>query len=405
MGLSRDARVGFLATLIICVVGQIISLVTSAQQQKNWGTPYHIIFNRVEGIEEGTKVFYNGRLVGRVRNLEVQSIRDDGVGLDVPMRADITISISPLYTASVILTRESRFQIEGGLWGERWIGIQYEPGEAVPSGGAVKGESVPAFTHLMRHGVQNLDWFHEIVDAYRKQIGGGEKARQGVKAAIRDWNDLAFDLRVQANKFNQFSGLIEERLGKAADDVDARIVAFRSRGAITVSQMHLYARAMEQAALQQSRHVSAIVARLQAQMGVLQAGVRGLDAYVAGGDRLVEDLFSAARARVKEAEDMVAALRFVSKNPALASRIRAIAASMRQGSAELRATIDSLRRQIGARERMPGAVPSQPLPRGTEGGGATPEGIVAPGVPQAPLPLQSRPPEPPPTPGPQPTGH
>lgn len=420
MGLSRDARVGFYATVIIVAVGYLISMATSRQQQKNWGTPYHIIFNRVEGIEEGTKVFYNGRLVGRVRKLEVQTVEDQQTGLKLPARADITISISPLYTASVELTQSSQYKVEGGtLWGEKWVAIQWEPGEVVPAGGSVKGESFPSLYHRMQHGVQNLDWMHEIVEGYRKQLGGGDKAREKVKSLIRYWNYLAFDLRVQANKFNQFSGLINERLDKAFDAVEANIVSYRSRGVVAVSQMRLYTRALQNAALQQSARTAAIVDRLKVQLTGVQASIRGLDAFAMAGDKIVDDLLEMARTRVRDAEDVVAALRFISKNPALASQIRTLAANMRKQSGDIRAFIDGLRKQIAPHGRPPNVVPPSSLPRGTDGAPShVPEGPPpAPGIPQPPLPAApptsapsldspASPTAPSqPTPAPLPTGH
>lgn len=418
MGLSRNSRVGFYATVFIVVVGYLISMATSRQQQKNWGTPYHIIFNRVEGIEEGTKVFYNGRLVGRVRKLQVQTVEDEQTGLKMPARADITISISPLYTASVELTQSSQYKVEGGtIWGEKWIAIQWEPGEVVPAGGSVKGESISSLYHRMQHGVQNLDWMHEIVEGYRKQLGSGDKAREKVKAVIRYWNYLAFDLRVQANKFNQFSGLINERMDKAFDAVEAQIVSYRSRGAMAVSQMRLYSRALQNAALQQSARTATIVDRLKVQMTGMQASINGLDAFVLSGDKIVDDLLEMARTRVREAEDMVAALRFISKNPALASQIRTLAANMRKQSGDIRAFIDGLRKQIAPNGRPSKAAPSPSLPRGTEGAPSrAPEGPPAvPGIMQPPMPsapATSAAPSPAPsvtpgvgTPAPLPTGH
>lgn len=420
MGRSRNARVGFYATVVIVIVGYLISMATSRKQQKNWGTPYHIIFNRVEGIEEGTKVFYNGRLVGRVRKLEVQMVEDEQTGVQLPVRADITISISPLYTASVELTQNSQYKVEGGtLWGEKWIAIQWEPGEIVPAGGAVKGESISSLYHRMQHGVQNLDWMHEIVEGYRNQLGSGDKAREKVKSLIRYWNYLAFDLRVQANKFNQFSGLINERMDKAFDAVAARIVSIRSRGAMMGSQIQLYTRALQNAATQQSARTAAIVDRLKVQLTSVQASVGGLDAFVMSGDKLMENLLEMARRRVREAEDMVAALRFVSKNPALASQIRTLAANMRKQSGDLRAFIDNLRKQVAPNPQPSSDAPKPSLPRGTEGAPSRgPEqppavpGIMQPPMPSA-LPTSAVPLASPaprgapnePAPAPLPTGH
>ena len=414
MGLSRDARTGFQAMMLIVVVAYLVSMATSRQQQKNWGTPYHIIFNRVEGIEEGTKVYYNGRLVGRVRKLEVQSIEDELTGKRFPARADITVSISPLHTASVELTQSSQYKVEGGtIWGEKWIAIQYEPGEVVPAGGSVKGESIPSFNHKMQHGVQNLDWMHEIIEGYRKQLGSGDQARNKVKSVIRYWNYLAFDLRVQANKFNQFSGLIKERMDGAFRAVDARIVAARTQGTMVISRMELYIRALQRTAIAQSARTAAMVAKLKAQMGAVQASINGLDAFVATGDKLVSSLLEVARARLQNAEDMVAALRFISKNPALASQVRILAANMRKQSGDMHALVESLRQKVASKR---GPMPQPTLPKGTEGaplqapGGAPAvPGVMQPPQPTAPdaaptaapspsLPLDL-------TPAPRPTGH
>ncbi|NDD27510.1 MAG: MCE family protein [Proteobacteria bacterium] len=387
---SRTVRVGFIATMVIVVVGYLISMATSAKQQKNWGTPYHVIFNRAEGLEEGSKVFYNGRLVGRVRKLAVQTGRDEATGLDIPMRADVTISISPLYTSSVTLTRDSQYKIGGRLWGERWLSIEYEPGDAVAANESVMGDSVPSLTHRLTHADQSLDWFREMLAHWRKELGGGEKTRKRLIALIRDWNDLAFDLRVQANKFNQFSGLISDQLDKAAQAADARIASVHAQGTLAVSRMRLYAGAMRQTAVQQGERSHDVALRLLAQMGVLRSAISRLDVFVAHGDKLSADLLAAAREQVEDAEEKVAALRFISKNPAFASQFRALAAELRKRSGDMRAAVDALRRDMPRKSSA--TSPALARPRSEMSAPVLPRSTVEPlpGVAQPPLVAPSR---------------
>jgi ABC-type transporter Mla subunit MlaD len=391
--LSKEARLGMLASFVIVLVGYLISMATSASQQKNWGTAYHIIFSRVEGIDEGSKVYYNGRFVGRVRDLKLQtSERPPYVG----ERADVTIALNPnpLVSSSVVFTRESTCKINGGLWGAKWIEIQYEPGELVPPGGSMMGETVPSFNHQLYHGVQNLEALHDMVSYYKKQLGSGDAARKKIKAMIRYWNYMAFDLRVQANRFNQFSGLIQQRLDTMVGKVDDKIIAARARGKMMIAQMQLAAHAMVNSALAQDASARAMVARLMAQMEAMKTAVSGLGVYIAAGDTLVNGLLATARKRVQQAEDMVAALRFISKNPKFADQFRVLSQNMRQKAAQMRETIDALRKRTAPRGAAPS--PGPELPAGTD------ESLppLGPGVPMPP----ERAPSPAPgVPGPLPT--
>lgn len=422
MGLSKDARLGMISLLVVMVLGYGLSILTDVRRSKKLGTQvsYHIAFMRVEGLEEGSKVYYNGRLVGRVRKLE---LRND-------MRAVVSIAITTLMSDSVVMTRESTVKVEGGtLWGERWISIQYEPGEVIPPGGEMVGESVASLNTRLYRATQLLDWLHETIAHYKEQIGSGDKAREKIKKMIKYWNYMAFDLRVQANKFNQFSGLINEQLDKMTGAVDQRIIGMRARSEMAMSQMSLYAHAMQVSAIRQNEAAHRMVMRMMTQMLAMRAAVGGLGVYINSGDQLVQGLLKTARERIQQAEDMVSALRFIAKNPKFADQFRLLAANMRKKASELKEMVEALRARVKPRTSQSPSAPATPaaLPTGTEGGPPVP-GVPMPpnptptprssapspprttpaAMPPSVTPPSSAPPgegSPAPTPAPVPTGH
>ena len=340
MGLSKDARTGAIATLVIVLVAWGISFLTSISQKKNWGTPYHIIFNRVEGVEEGTPVYWNGQLVGHVRSMAVR-LSD--------MKADVTISVNqPLLYKPVVLTDRSFYTVEGGLWGAQWINIQYRDGTPVPPGGQVNGTTVDSWTSKMRSGVEYMRRLQALADYFQKEVGTSDAARRKIKAQIRYWNYMAFDLRVQANRFNQFSGLINQRLGMSFEAVDHRITLLQDRSRIAVAQMGLFARGMQLAAIRKDAATHEMVIGLLAKMLSMQETVIAFDAYIGRGDSMMTGLLGRIRHAVDDAQEKVAALHFVMRNLHVMGKTpRALAASIRKRIAEMRAAVDKLRGRLG----------------------------------------------------------
>lgn len=372
MGLSRDARVGMTSLLVLIALAYAVSYLTSVQHTKNYGTPYHIIFNRVEGIEEGTNVVYNGRVVGLVRKLEVTH--------DPYERCDVTISIK---SSNVKLTRESSCIIDSPLWGAKWISIQYRPGEEIPRGGAMFGETYISFNTKLQFWVVGLNQLHDTIAYYKQQLGSGDKARESVKRQIRYWNFMAFDLRVQANKFNQFAGLINQQLNKAMDRVNQRIAAFHAQGDMAIGRMRLWAHGMTSVALQKSAMAHAMVNQLGLKLIAMQSAVSGMKVYLTSGENFFATMISSARKRVQEAQDMVSALRFISRNPKFADQFRTLAANMRQKAAQMRQMVESIQKRTAPRVR--GKTPKIPAVQESTGS----QGPPAPGIVQPPLPRQT----------------
>lgn len=360
--------------LSVLLIGYGISMATSVQQQKNWGTPYHIIFNRIEGIEEGSTVTYNGSVVGRVRKLELRTIGH------YP-RADVTISISPLATNSVVLTDKSSYTVEGGFaWGMKWINIEYREGKPVPAGGQVDGETVTSFTSILQHGIIGINQLYEMLAYYKGQLGSGEKAREKIKAMIKYWNYMGFDLRVQANKFNKFAGLINQRMDKTSDQIRRRITGFYEKERLTVEEMRLWARAMTVSTVSRQASMHAKVDQLLTQLHGMQGMVSNMAVFLNDGDKIVHDLLDTARKRVQGAEEMVATLRFISKNPKLAEQFRVMTGDMSKRTRQLRSMVEDFRKRL-----LPTAAPTTaPTPTHT----ATPGESVplAPGIPSPPAP-------------------
>lgn len=367
---------GMISLGVILVFGWAITWLTNAQKQKQFGTPYHVIFYRVEGLEEGCKVFYSGRVVGRVRKLEVR--KED-------QRVDVTISINPL-ARNVVLTRESSYSVEGGIWGERTLNINYLPGTVVPPDGEVQGLSVPRLSHIIRHGLGVLDELQAMAADYQGKMGDVGVATRKANRTVQYYNDMAFEMRVQANRFNKFSGLINDQLDVAVAKVETRLKAAGNRAAIMGAQMRMYTRSLERVAQQRDRSLHRMLMafhqRLMGAMLPLQNLQQSVDVY----DDRARAMVREARKKTESIRDIVETLRLISHNPRLKQQFRQMTGDLRTRMHALREMLKNPAGTPGKAGPLPSPAPDpeaspSPVTQPDPGGPVMP---VAPGIPVPP---------------------
>ena len=366
--MNREARMGMISLVVILLVGWGITWLTNAQRQKQFGTPYHVIFFRVEGLEEGCKVYYSGRLVGRVRKLEVRP--DD-------QRVDVTISINPL-ARNVVLTRESSYSVEGGIWGERSLNINYQPGTVIPADGEVQGLSVPRVSHMIRHGLGVLDELQAMASDYQGKMGEVEEARRKANKTVQYYNDMAFEMRVQANRFNKFSGLINEQLDAVVVKVQKHLGAVSQRAALAGAQARMYANGIEKMVVQKDRNLHGMLMafhqRLVSAVAPMEILRHNVDAYDTKALAMTREM----RKKTESIREIVETLRLISHNPRLKQQFR-------QMTGDLRTRMHLLRQMM----KNPGSAPAPP-PAGPGGvpelgpSPATQPGVGIPSLPAAP---------------------
>lgn len=350
-GLSGDARAGLIATAVILLMGWALTMATSIRQQKEWGTAYHVIFNRIEGIDEGSKVYYAGRYVGRVRRLEVRPS---------DQRVDVTIAIRPF--EALQLTRESHYRVDGRLFGERWISIRWEPGEPVPPNGEVAGESVPRFTHLLRHGIEALDRLEEQVADFKKQYGNPAVIRRQTLAMIKSYSELSFDVRAQVNNFNKFSGLANHQLDQMAGNMSTAAQTARARLSQMTAQMRLAVVMARRQTASGDRTMHDVLAGMQGRVRAMQGPVEQAGRMLQSA-RQMQGTIAALRKKTEEYRDLAATLHFFSKNPELAKQIKGGLSNLRQAAHDARMRVPG-----GTEPPSPAPIPQEtpPAPSGTE---------------------------------------
>ncbi|MBM3463076.1 MAG: MCE family protein [Armatimonadetes bacterium] len=373
MGLNKEARAGLIATILILAVGYTISVLTSIQQQKEWGTPYHIIFNRIEALEEGSAVMYNGRLVGRVRKIDLRP---------QDQRVDVTIAIRPFQ--KVELTKQSHYRIHGRFFGQRWIAIHYEPGEIVPANGEVAGESVPRLTHMFKHGIDALERAQQQLTVFKKEYGDPATIRKQMTEGIKQYNDIAFEVRAQINNFNRFAHLANTQLDKMADRMIGRMQNARLKARLGVERLRAYSVTARSYMHKGEDQFQDMVGMMKGRVAAMRGYVKEARAFLAEQKKIAAQLH-AMRKKADEYAQLAEALRFMQFGPQLATQLKERVAEMRKSTLGLRNQMDAMNRK-------------KPADTGTQGGASpspSPSAAVSPSVGASPgaSPAASPPPE------------
>lgn len=366
--LSREARAGMIATVLLLALGYTVSMLSSIEEQKEWGTPYNIVFNRVEGIEEGSEVYFAGRYVGRIRRLWIRPS---------DQRVVATIAIAPFRNAQ--LTYQSHYRIAGRLFGERWINIEPEDGDPVPPNGEVAGESVPRFTHVMQHGIQALEQVESQLEGFKAQYGKPAEIRARMMNTIKRWNDTAFYIRANVNNFNKFSGLAKQRMDEIASAIAERARRARARVNTMTEQMRVYSAMLRTRAVEGEVQMQTMVNGMRGKVVALQAYVDRANTFLSEQKKW-ERMLAGMRRKTEEYEEIAEALRLISSNPALAKQLKG-------GLKDLREQARKMRESFGVKSTEPQAPSPSPSAAPQETGPSAPEPSPSPTVmPAAPLP-------------------
>ena len=252
--------------------------------------------------------------------------------------------------------------------------------------GEVQGLSVPRLSHIIRHGLGVLDELQAIAADYQGKMGDVGVATRKANRTVQYYNDMAFEMRVQANRFNKFSGLINDQLDVAVAKVETRLKAAGNRAAIMGAQMRMYTRSLERVAQQRDRSLHRMLMafhqRLMGAMLPLQNLQQSVDAY----DDRARAMVREARKKTESIRDIVETLRLISHNPRLKQQFR-------QMTGDLRTRMHALREMLKSPAGMPskGGVPPSPAPDPettpspvTQPDAAEPVMPAAPGIPVPP---------------------
>jgi paraquat-inducible protein B len=353
-GISPQARAGFIGVLAALLFGYGMSALIAWQRHREAGQPYHIIFNRVEGIQTGTEIWMKGQLVGHVRRLDVTP---DG-------RADVTIAIQ---RRGVVLTRESKYDIQNMLFGERWLRIQPEGETVIEPGGTAYGEGPERFSRILRNGLNTFAYVEQTARKFQGQFGSTSKARGNLNKMLAYYNDMAFDMRVQANRFNQFSGLITQQIDKMAAGLDQKVAASREQADVMALQMKLYARKMKLTAASSGNKMHGMLAGMSEQAQAMNEGMKAGDIYVGTQVKKTSAMLGQlhkAREQLDKAADLVGTLKLITHNPRLIEQFKKQIHDMHGRTTNMRQGLEKmqnsklLKKAIDAQAASPSPSPS-----------------------------------------------
>jgi phospholipid/cholesterol/gamma-HCH transport system substrate-binding protein len=167
--------IAILAVIILGMTGVWLR----GQRPKITGVPYHIIFDRVEGLTAGAPVRLAGVQIGHVYELTILANR----------KVDVEIDVMPAYE-QYTLTKESVYTIGQSFVGERWLEIGPQPGEPLPSGGTANGVSPVTLDELLAKSEGTLDTVDASMVGFNKLVNDPE-FQHNIKSSVGSLQKLA----------------------------------------------------------------------------------------------------------------------------------------------------------------------------------------------------------------------
>src|SRR4051812_11582635 len=232
---NRNLLVGVIvAGAMLALAWMILKFSSStATQIFNKGTTVHLVADRVDGLAEGSPVFYLGVSVGRV--MEVHRLPDNRqVMIDAELNKDQTI---PKNVVGII-KQQSQLSISALINLEPSGPPSAEPlvnGDQIPAhftgGGLVPPEVIELATQvreqrLVQHVDETVVAVHDELDKVGRlldqfnDVVGDPKLRDNLRTTVAN-------IRETSEKLNQFSGKLDELA------TDAKGTMAETRGAVT----------------------------------------------------------------------------------------------------------------------------------------------------------------------------
>lgn len=330
--LSRNARIG-LATVL---VGALLLVLSPGKSKAPTflGTPYHLLFQRVEGLRKGDRVTVAGVDSGRVAAVEFSSEEERR-----RFGSDAAVRVTVVMERSVVLPRDSRYSVRSNLKGERWIDII--PGrssERLASGDTVRNEGSTLSSDQLTRSFQSFRSLSRQVGELQGMMTDPEFRRK-VK-------EVASDLRFYSREFL-----------KASEGVSGRVARMGRRMGAEEQRILARLEAVDGKVTELRHRMAELIAQLTGQLGRWRQLLQGAESELAAGLAGMVELSEQFRAQAAEweeqsgrvdAREVLTALRGWSRRlqdwADLAEDLQAIVGSP-EAQEELRGLVEQLRAQ------------------------------------------------------------